>query len=152
MAVTTLRRIADAVGEGLFAGAAGTAAMTVSSMLEAKLTGREASTLPSDAAGKVLGVQPRNPEGKARFSMVVHLTYGTAWGAARGLIGLTGVRDGPATALHFGVVWGSSLAMLPALGVAPPPWRQEPRELAVDALHHLVYAGSTSLAWRELSP
>src|SRR5262245_62737410 len=128
-----IRRGADAVGEGLFAGVAGTAAMTVSSALETRLARREASTLPSDAAGKVLGVQPRHAQGKARFSTVVHWSYGTAWGAARGLIGLAGVSDGAATAVHFGAVWGSSLAMLPALRLTPPPWQRAPGELAVDA-------------------
>jgi hypothetical protein len=146
-----LTDIAAAVGLGLFAGAAGTAAMTVSSSLEAKLSDRGGSTAPSDAAGKVLGVQPRDPQGQARFSNVVHWTYGTAWGAARGLIGLAAVRDGPATAVHFGAVWGWSLVMLPALRVSPPAWEQRPKQLAVDAFHHVVYASATTLAWRRLA-
>jgi hypothetical protein len=48
--------VAEAVGKGLFAGAAGTAAMTVSSTLEAKLRGRGMSTTPAQAATKVLDV------------------------------------------------------------------------------------------------
>jgi hypothetical protein len=40
--------------------------------------------------------------------------------------------------------------MLPALGAAPPPWRQDPLELGIDALHHVVYAGATSAAWRAI--
>ena len=77
---------ASAVGKGLFAGAAGTVAMTVSSTLEAKLRERGSSSAPADAAGKVLGVQPRDPDGQARFSTVVHWGYGTSWGAVRGLL------------------------------------------------------------------
>jgi hypothetical protein len=146
-----LRRVTAAVGAGLFAGAAGTAAMTVSSSLEARIRGRGGSTAPSDAAGKVLGVQPRHPAGQARFSTIVHWSYGTSWGAARGLIGLTGLDGVPATAVHFGAVWGSSLVMLPALGVAPVPWKQEPLEVGIDALHHVVYAAATSAAWRALA-
>jgi hypothetical protein len=38
--------------------------------------------------------------------------------------------------------------MLPALDVAPPAWEQGPKELAIDALHHAVYAGGTGAAWR----
>ncbi len=64
--------VASAVGKGLAAGLVGTAAMTVSSSLEAKARHREASTAPADAAGKVLGVQPRDAAGKARFSNAVH--------------------------------------------------------------------------------
>jgi hypothetical protein len=121
--------------------------MTASSTIEAKLRDRSGSSAPADAAGKVLGVQPRDPDGAARFSNVVHWGYGTSWGAVRGLIGATGLRGVPAGAAHFATVWGSSLVMLPALDVAPAPWKMEGRELAVDAFHHMVYAGATSAAY-----
>ncbi|MDQ2881798.1 MAG: hypothetical protein M3Y48_11385 [Actinomycetota bacterium] len=42
-------QVAAAVGKGLFAGMVGTAAMTASSTLEAKLRGRKGSTAPLDA-------------------------------------------------------------------------------------------------------
>lgn len=141
---------AAAVGKGLFAGAAGTAAMTVSSSLEAKLRQRDASSAPADAAGKLLGVQPRDEAGQARFSNVVHWSYGTSWGAVRGLLHAAG-RDGPvATVLHFTAIWGGSQVMLPALDVAPPVWEAEPKELAIDALHHAVYVVATGIAFAAL--
>jgi len=143
-----LARLGQGIGNGVLAGVAGTAAMTVSSTVEAKLRGRGSSSAPSDAAGKVLGVQPRNPAGRARFSTAVHWSYGTAWGAARGLIGLSGLSAVPATAAHFAAVWGWSLVMLPALGVAPPVWRQPAPEVAIDAAHHLVYVSATSAAFQ----
>jgi len=37
--------------------------------------------------------------------------------------------------------------MLPALGVAPPLTEWGAEEVAVDALHHLVYAGATGIAY-----
>jgi hypothetical protein len=144
---TTIGRLAGAVGKGLFAGAVGTAAMTASSSLEAKLRGRGSSSTAAEAAGKVLGVQPRDPHGEARFATAVHWMYGTSWGAARGLIGLAGGTAAQGTAVHFAAVWGSSLVMLPALGVAPPVWRQPAEEVGVDALHHAVYAVGTTAAW-----
>jgi hypothetical protein len=139
--------LAGAVGKGMLAGAIGTVAMTASSTLDAKLRDRGASSAPADAAGKVLGVQPRDPDGGARFATVVHWSYGTSWGAARGAIASAGLDGIAATAAHFGAVWGSSLVMLPALGVAPPLWKQPVAETALDALHHLVYAGATTAAW-----
>lgn len=48
--------VAGAVGRGLSAGMAGTALMTLSSTIEMKVQGREASSAPADAAAKVLGV------------------------------------------------------------------------------------------------
>jgi len=142
--------VAGAVGKGMLAGAIGTVAMTVSSTLDAKLRDRGASSAPADAAGKVLGVQPRDPDGEARFATVVHWSYGTSWGAARGAIAIAGLEGIPATAAHFGAVWGSSLVMLPALGVAPPVWKQPIFETALDAFHHIVYAGATTAAWKAL--
>ena len=141
---------AAAVGKGLFAGAAGTVAMTVSSTLEAKLRQRGSSSAPADAAGKVLGVQPRDEAGEARFATVVHWSYGTSWGAVRGLLHAAGL-DGPGAGVaHFAAVWGSAQVMLPLLDIAPPPWESEPKEIAIDAFHHAVYAAFTALAFDAL--
>lgn len=142
--------VASAVGKGLFAGAVGTAAMTVSSTLEAKARDRGSSSAPADAAGKVLGVEPRDEAGAARFAQVVHWSYGTGWGAVRGLVAAAGASGARAAALHFAAVWGSAQVMLPALDVAPPPWATPPKELAIDAGHHAVYAAATSLAYAAL--
>ncbi len=65
----TMGDVAGAVGRGLFAGAVGTAAMTVSSTLEMKLRGREGCSAPADAAAKVLGVESKGDAEKARFEM-----------------------------------------------------------------------------------
>jgi hypothetical protein len=40
--------------------------------------------------------------------------------------------------------------MLPALSVAPPFWQWGAKEVAIDALHHLVYAGTTGVAYAAL--
>jgi hypothetical protein len=145
-----LRRLADAIGRGLVAGAVGTALMTLSSTVEARRRRREPSTAPADAAGKVLGAQPRDEAGGRRFSTIVHWGYGTSWGAARGLIDVAGLTGAPAAAAHFAAVWGGELAMLPALGVASPFWTWGGKEVAIDAFHHVVYATGTSLAYAAL--
>jgi hypothetical protein len=147
----TLSRVASAVGRGIFAGAAGTAAMTVSSAIESKLRGRGPSQAPATAASKVLGVQPRNPAGRARFSNAVHWAYGTSWGAARGLLDAAGINGKVAPVAHFAAVWGAEQAMLPALSVAPPAWKQPRGEVAIDALHHAVYVSATNAAYTALS-
>ncbi|HYZ10959.1 MAG TPA: hypothetical protein VE962_03600 [Actinomycetota bacterium] len=86
--------IASAMGKGLFAGAVGTAAMTISSTIEQKARGRDPSMTPAEAAGKVLPIEPE--EGKEeQLSTLVHLAYGTAWGAPRGLLSLLGLRVPP---------------------------------------------------------
>jgi hypothetical protein len=147
-----ISRTAGPIARGLIAGAAGTAAMTISSTLEAKLRGRGESSAPADAAGEVLGVEPTDEQGKRRFATLVHWGYGTSWGAARGLIDETGL-DGPAaTATHGALVWGSAAAMLPSLGVAPPIWRWRVKEITIDLFHHGVYAAATGAAYEAISP
>ena len=140
--------VASAFGKGIFAGVAGTAAMTLSSTIEMKVRGRPASSTPAQAAAKVLGVEP---VAEARFSNFVHWGYGTAWGGARGLIGAAGLSGPAATAAHLGAVWGSEQVMLPTLGVTPPLTEWGAKEVAIDALHHLVYAGTTGVAYSLLS-
>jgi hypothetical protein len=146
----TIGQLASAVGRGLFAGAVGTAAMTLSSTLEMKLRDRAGSSAPADAACKVLRVEPVDEAAKARFSTLVHWGYGTGWGGVRGLLAGIGLGGGSATTIHFATVWGGGLVMLPALDVGPPASGMEASELVIDAFHHLVYAVATALTYRAL--
>jgi hypothetical protein len=143
--------LAAKIGRGLAAGVVGTAAMTVSSTLEQKLRGREASTAPADAAMKVLGIESFCDDGaKGRFSNAVHWAYGTSWGVPRALLDAAGVGPVAATAAHGGLLWSSEQVMLPALGVAPPLWEWGVAEVAIDSVHHVVYALATSVAYEAL--
>ncbi len=83
--------LAAALGKGLFAGAIGTASMTLSSTAEARLRKREPSTVPAEAASRVLGLEPIEPDAAARLSTVVHWGYGTSWGTVRGVLGMFGL-------------------------------------------------------------
>ena len=139
--------LASSVGKGLFAGLAGTAAMTTSSTFEMKVRGRAGSSAPAGAAQKVLGVEPVDDAAKERFSNLVHWGYGTGWGAVRGVLGAAGFSGVPATMLHFLAVWGSETVMLPTLGVTPPITEWGAKEVGIDVLHHLVYALSTNAAY-----
>ena len=139
--------IAVAAGKGLVAGAAGTAAMTVSSTVEMKLRGRKPSDTPARAVGKLLGIEPIGEAERRRFSNLVHWTYGTLWGLFRGLLAAFGLSGPPAAAAHLAAVWGTELVMLPTLEVTPPPAQWGATELAIDGWHHLVYAVATGLAY-----
>ena len=142
--------VAADVGKGLFAGAAGTAAMTVSSTLEMKLSGRAASQTPAQAAEAVLDVEPTDDDSEARFSNLVHWGYGTGWGGVRGLLATTGLPGPLATAAHLGLVWGAEQVVLPALDVSAPVFKYGGKATATDLLHHVVYATATGLAYSYL--
>lgn len=145
-----LGELGSAIGKGLLAGLAGTAAITLSQMIEMKITKRQPSEAPVKVASQVADIQPTTEEQKEKVSQEIHWGYGTAWGVSRGLISLTGLKGLPATLVHFGVVWGTALVMLPAFKAAPPVTEEEPKSVAIDALHHAVYAVATGLAFDAL--
>jgi hypothetical protein len=149
--VTGFDRAVRAVGKGAVAGLAGTAAMTISSTVEAKLRGREASTAPAQAAQKLLGITKfESDRAKAHFSDLVHWGYGTGWGIARAALRELGLGPRLSTPAHFAALWGSALVMLPSLDVAPPVYRWEAKEVAIDAFHHLVYVAAAAVAYERL--
>ena len=142
-----MRALAENLGKGIVAGIFGTAAMTVSSTLEAKIRDRGSSNTPTLAASKVLGISEfSSDEAESRFGQLVHWGYGTGWGAARGVLSaiLPSRLAGPA---HLAVVWGSEQVMLPALDVSPPATEWGAQEIAIDLFHHVVYATATGLAY-----
>jgi hypothetical protein len=100
---------------------------------------------------KVLGIASfRDDAAKSRFSNVVHWTYGSAWGVPRALLDAAGLSPAAATAGHGAALWGSEQVMLPLLGVAPPLWTWGVTEVAIDAIHHVVYTLATSVAYEAL--
>ena len=138
----------DNIGRGLVAGFFGTAAMTVSSTLEARLRHRAASTAPARATAKALGIAEFEDDiARARFNDLSHWGYGTGWGVVRGLLGVSGLPPARATAAHGAAIYGAAQVTLPALEIAPPVvfWPKE--EIAIDAFHHAVYAAATGLAY-----
>lgn len=159
-----LSKAGGALGRGLIAGFAGTVAITISQMIEMKITGRGQSDAPMTVAGKVMGVEPRGKaaletekqkegsdqeedkleekveENKGKFSQIIHFTYGTSWGICRGVLDLVGLRGASACLIHFGAIWGAEQVMLPAAGAAKPITKWPAKQIASDVLHHAIYA------------
>jgi hypothetical protein len=147
----TAEKLASSIGKGLVAGLAGTAAMTVSSTVEARLRQRKPSSAPARATAKVLGITSFADEiAQARFNDLSHWGYGTGWGVVRGLLDAAGLSPRAAMVAHGAAVWGSAQVTLPALDIAPPAIFWAPREIAIDAFHHVVYAVATSIAYQLL--
>jgi hypothetical protein len=168
---TTRSTAFRAIGKGLLAGIAGTAAMTAWQELAAKLQSPaggedaesdrstsnpwEAAPAPAQVA-KLVGERVFHldvPAEKIGFlTNAMHWGTGTGWGVAYGLLAATRRRSTPGDGLAFGtVVWGASYAQLVPLGIYEPPWKYSPRVLAFDISYHLVYGGATALAFAVLS-
>ena len=143
--------LSTTIGRGVLSGAAGTAALTAVQLVETKVQGREPSTTPAEAVEKVLDVEPKGEGAEQRLANLTHWVYGTAWGIPRAILGVLGLRGFWGTALHFGMVWGTALVMLPGLDVAPPPGEWGKKELTKDALRHVVYAAAAGAAYAFLA-
>jgi hypothetical protein len=133
-------RIAAAAGKGAVAGAAGTAAITLSQMIETRIRDREPSTAAAEAVEHVLDVEPRHGRAEQKLNTVAHFGYGTAWGVPRGLLGAVGLGTVPATLLHFVGVQAAAMVVVPKTTDSPPPTEWPKQDIAAETLHHLVYA------------
>ena len=148
--VEALDRFAHHLGRGLIASLAGTAAMTVSSTVEMRVRGRAPSDAPGRAAAQLLRVRVQDDPATGRLARLGHVMTGVGLGAARGALGFAGVREPAASALFFGVSLAPDAAGLPAVGIAPAPWRWPPVEIAASAGHHAVFALATGAAYAAL--
>lgn len=146
----TFRDSADAVAKGLIAGVAGAAAMSATKHAEYELRRRPPDSAPAAAAARLLGVQPVNRKRRQQFGELVHWVYGTVWGGGRGLLELTCLPSPTITATHLALVSGVKALVLPRLQVVPD-WREwQPKEVAFDAGHHIVYVLTVSGVYRWL--
>jgi|GEM_PF-2293280 len=134
-----LSSLGTAIGVGLIAGFAGTIAMTLCQMAEMKVSGRKPSNTPANAVREVLDVEPVTPGKAEEVSNEVHLAYGTSLGVIRGILGLAGLNGMIANTLHFIIIWGGKIFMLPSLRVAAPVTHENAKTITTDIVHHLVY-------------
>jgi uncharacterized membrane protein len=123
--------------------------MTVAQTAFQQATGTAASTAPAEGARRVLRRATGAKVARRRtteLNLAAHFGYGAAWGTAYGL-----AARRPTSGVGFGAaVWGVSLGLLPALRLAPPVWRQDPRSVAPDLAFHVVYGVATAEADRAL--
>lgn len=139
--------LAAALGKGLVAGLAGTAAMTLAQTVGMYLEDREPSDTPAEAVKKVFGLEVRDEAAQERLSNVTHWAYGTSWGAARGMAAAAGLGPVSASAVHLAAVWGAALLMLPSLDLAPPVTEWPAEQVGTDLAYHVVYAAATGAAY-----
>lgn len=143
---------ASAIGRGLFAGLAGTAAMTIVQMIEMKIMKRPGSTVPADGLEKVMPVKaPEDQKEKMKLAQMVHFAYGTTWGIPLGIMDQAGIHNTLASISHFGAVWGTALTLLPKQNLSPPISEWDKQTLLLDAMHHAVYATAAGLTYHVIS-
>ncbi len=136
------------LGIALAAGFAGTAAMTLSQALEQKLRGSRRPRTAASVAENATGIEAETKEGRDAMSSSLHWLYGTGLGAA--LVPLEGVSE-PYRSLSFlGGVYGAGLAWESIADKPDAPSRRDATSMGTDFMHHLVYAGTATLAYNGL--
>lgn len=144
-------KLGSAIGRGLIAGLAGTAAITLSQWIEKKINKKEPSFAPADAACKALGIEASELDKRAKLSREVHWTYGTLWGLPLGLLSLAGISKIPAAAIHFGAIFYTALTIQPDFEVRPPVDEWSKKDIALDALHHAVYVAAANIVFTAIN-
>jgi hypothetical protein len=147
---------------GLWAGCAGTAAMTATSWLRRRAGARsgtpvdyDASHHVVDAASSVLrhtiGWTPVTRTQRMTVFVVVHWGYGSAVACVYPFLTARFARRAAATAVFYALCQSMAFTLFPALGGTDVPWRW-PRRLVVSSLtQHAVYAATVDIAARALT-
>lgn len=138
------------IRRGMTAGAVGGALMSISTNSEMRIRGREPSRVPAKALQRLLPIK-LSRRAEERFVTVGHVVSSAGLGAARGALALAPVSAVSADAGFTLLAFAPDFVLIPALGSAPPPWRWKATELGTSALHHGVYAATTSWAFRWLT-
>ncbi|HEX2575125.1 MAG TPA: hypothetical protein VHK88_02180 [Aquihabitans sp.] len=131
------------------AGVIGTAMMTLSEVVEAKVTGRDPSTVPGQVGASLIG-RADDDATIGRLNTPVHWAHGISMGVVRAAIGSTSLSPTSATLAHFASVWAGDALLYRSLEIAPWPTEWPPRELATDLFHKGVYAAVTGATFEYL--
>lgn len=130
----------NAVGEGLVAGAAGVAVMTVGEKLEQRITGRPDSHVPARTLERLTGMSEQPGQQPLARNWAMHYGQGILLGVLRAVMSEVGLR-GPLASAKFAVVRLTNDQILEnATGVGAPPQTWPRKELLVDVLHKAIYA------------
>jgi hypothetical protein len=138
----------------VLAGAAGTAALTLSYAAERKLRPRHSGPLDYDDSlvpGKIVASIMHLPHVTDRededLGLALRWSYGSAFGLWHGLLKR---RVGePNASLLFGcTLMSATLTLFPVLGRTPPPWRWPPDVLATAFGTHAAYVAAVAVVNR----
>lgn len=122
--------------------------MTLSQALEQRLRGERRPRTAASVAENATGVETETQEGRDTLSSSLHWVYGTGLGAA--LVPLDGVREPYRSLTFLGGIYGAGLAWESIADRPDAPSRRDAASMGSDFLHHLIYAGTATLAYNGL--
>lgn len=127
--------------QGLIAGAAGVAAMTLAEKLEQVITKRPNSYVPDHTLRRLLGAD--SSADKVWTNLAMHWGQGILLGAVRTLMAEKGIRGPVSSFLFMNLRLLTDQTLENATGVGAPPWTWPKDEQVIDLVHKGIYAFAT---------
>jgi len=129
----------------ILAGAAGTAALSLSYTAERRLRPRHQGPLDYDDSpvpGQIVASLAQLPHASAhevqQLGTALRWGYGSAFGLAHGFLRRR-IGEPGASAIFGGTLLGATFSLFPLLGNTPPPWRWPADVFATCVGTHAVY-------------
>ena len=150
---TRPRILLAAARQGVLAGLAGVAVMTLGEKLEQAATGRSDSYVPGRTLQTLLTGAAAADQQSMRYNHAMHWGTGAVLGALRGVWAAIGLRGPRAHLAHTAVRLAFDQTFENATGQGAPPRTWARGEEAVDLAHKAVYSLVTGLvAERVVAP
>lgn len=127
-----------AVLQGLLAGIAGVAAMTLAEKIEQLITKRPDSYVPAHTLERLMGRSSKEDDLLLNWAM--HWGQGILLGAVRGIMAKKGIRGPVGSFLFMNVRLLNDQTLENATGVGALPWTWPKDEQAIDLIHKGIYA------------
>ncbi len=124
--------------QGLLAGIAGVAAMTLAEKLEQLITKRPDSYVPAHTLERLLGHSTKQDNLLLNWAM--HWGQGILLGAVRGIMANNGIRGPVGSFLFMNLRLLNDQTLENATGVGALPWTWPKDEQAIDLIHKGIYA------------
>jgi hypothetical protein len=145
-----VKSILRSAAGAMVAGAAGTAALSLSYAAERRLRHHEGfldyddSLVPGRIVANVLHLPSVTDREAAQLGTLLRWGYGSAFGIAHRL--LRRVAPEPAASVVFGsILMSATFSLFPLLGRTPPPWRWPRDVLATSIATHVAYVTAVAV-------
>ena len=129
-----------AVLNGLLAGLAGVAAMTLAEKIEQLITKRPDSYVPAHTLERLLQLPHKPDEQRLGLNWTMHWGQGILLGMVRGIMAEYGLRGPVGSFLFMNVRLLNDQTLENATGVGALPWTWPTDEQVIDLTHKGIYA------------
>ncbi|WP_228466908.1 hypothetical protein [Adhaeribacter swui] len=132
-----------AILNGLVAGLAGVAAMTLAEKLEQLITKRPNSYVPAHTLERLLQLPHQPDEQRLGLNWTMHWGQGILMGVVRGIMAEYGIRGPVGSFLFMNLRLLNDQTLENATGVGALPWTWPKDEQTIDLIHKGIYAFTT---------